>query len=414
LGKVTESLTQLNMSTEQKRLRIAYYSKNDPLDKRSWSGTTYYFGKTLQKNIGDVDYLGPVHFAPWFDKIIRGMAKFCRVFLGSNYVAKYSLLQNWYCVKQLQRKMKGKRYDVIIAPSASPELGLLKTSIPVIYMSDATYRLYSAYYKKEFDRLDRSSRWEGEYLEKQCMKKSKLFLFTSEWAAASAIKDYGVDPSKIEVIPLGANIDFTPDRSVIFEKEKNNTLTLLYLAVDWERKGGDIAFEALEHLHRKGIKAKLIVCGCMPPAEYKHQYMEVIPFLNKNIKEDHEQFVKLLSSVHFLILPTRADCSSLVACEANAYGVPSITTKTGGVPAIVKDGVNGYCLPLGARGDAYASLIASIYQDEERYHQLIRSSRDRFEQVLNWDAYAEAFKKAYAKHFGVQLQEKRTAGEMIS
>ena len=37
------------------KIKIAYLSINDPLDKRSWSGTTYYIGQTLQKNIGEVD-----------------------------------------------------------------------------------------------------------------------------------------------------------------------------------------------------------------------------------------------------------------------------------------------------------------------------------------------------------------------
>lgn len=386
----------MQMKTDR-RLKIAYYSKNDPLDKRSWSGTTYYMGQALQRNVGEVDFLGPVVFAPWFDKIIRGMAKFCRLVLGSNYVAKYSLLQNWYCVRQLKRKMKGRQYDCLIAPSASPELGLLKTNVPVIYMSDATYRLYSTYYAKEFDRLDRFSRWEGEWLERASLRKSRWAIFTSEWAARSAVEDYGFPEDKVSVFPLAANIDEEPGREIIFEKEQNPMLTLLFLAVDWERKGGAIAFGALEQLHRQGIPARLVVCGCVPPPEFRHSHLEVIPFLNKNLPEDHRRLVQLLSTSHFLILPTRADCSSVVACEANAYGMPSITTATGGVPAIVQDGVNGYCLPLEAGGEEYGRLIAEIYTDKDRYHRLILSSRQRFEDALNWDAWAQTFKKLYAE-----------------
>jgi len=393
---------------DSRRLKIAYYSKNDPLDKRSWSGTTYYLGQALQRNIGDVHFLGPVHFNRYFDKIIRGMVKFCRVVLDSNYVAKYSLLQNWYAVRYLKAKMKGRRYDCIIAPAAAPELGLLRTDIPIIYMGDATYRLYSRFYHKEFNKLNAFSRWEGEHLEKLSLRKSELYIFSSQWAADSAINDYGVPADKVEVIPLGANMDFTPAADTIFNKELNKILTLLYLAVDWDRKGGSIAFEALQALKRQGLPAKLVVCGCVPPPGFEDPDMEVIPFLNKNLEEDHERFVQLLSSVHFLILPTRADCSLLVACESNAYGVPAITTNTGGVPDIVKDGVNGYCLPFEAGGEAYAEIIASIYTDRERYHQLIRSSRKRFEEVLNWDQWTASFARIYEKHFGKAPKEKKT------
>ena len=101
-----------------------------------------------------------------------------------------------------------------------------------------------------------------------------------------------------------------------------------------------------------------------------------------------------MSTVHFLLLPTRADASLIVACEANAFGVPAITTETGGVPDIVQDGVNGYCLPYHADGRLYALLISELFKDQERYEQLVQSSRMRYEERLNWDSWAESFQEA--------------------
>src|SRR5882757_693804 len=77
------------------RVRIAYFCVNDPLDRRSWSGITYYLGQSLQRNIGDVDFLGPVKFPSRLDKVLRGMAKFTRTVFGTEYYTKYSFLQNW-------------------------------------------------------------------------------------------------------------------------------------------------------------------------------------------------------------------------------------------------------------------------------------------------------------------------------
>jgi glycosyltransferase involved in cell wall biosynthesis len=392
------------------RIKIAYYSKNDPLDKRSWSGTTYYLGQALQKHIGDVDFLGPVRF-PWIvDKMVRGMVKFCRIFLKSNYLAKYGLLQNFYSVRYLKRKMKGRDYDFIVAPAAAPELGLFKTKIPIVYFGDSTYKCYSDSYEKEFKDLDRFSRWEGNYLEKLALKKSSFFVFSSDWAARSAIEDYGVPADKIIVWPLGANMDDIPHRDTIFKKEENRILTLLFLAVDWDRKGGKIAFEAFRILRDQyQVPTKLIVCGCIPPPGFEHSDMEVIPFLDKNKKEDYRHLVELLASSHFLLLPTRADCNLLVACEANAYGVPAITTDTCGVPAVVVDGINGYCLPLQAGGADYANLIREIFTDKDRYHRLVQSSRQRFEDELNWDRWAEKFSAVFRDY--LPLPEKATASE---
>jgi glycosyltransferase involved in cell wall biosynthesis len=378
--------------------KVAYYCLNDPLDKRSWSGVTYYLGQTLQRNVGDVDFLGPVKI-PWLlDKAIRALQKLSRLFFKAEWIPKYSLLKNFYAMLVLKGKMKGRKYDFLMAPAAAPELAYLQTDTPIVYFGDATYKIYSETYHKEFRNVSRFSKWEGEHLEKKALDKSSLAIFTSQWAADSAVEDYGVPVGKTEIILFGANMDLIPPRDIIYRKNENKTLTLLFLAVDWERKGGNIAFDTLKNLCDQGIDTKLFVCGCVPPAEYVHPQMEVIPFINKNDPEQYKLFVEILSSSHFLILPTRADCSLIVANESNSYGVPAITTIVGGVPDVVIDGVNGYCLPLQAGGDDFAKLIRDIFTDQVRYAKLIESSRNRFEATLNWDKWAEQFKEALQKH----------------
>lgn len=392
----TQTQTQAKAATANKngeqRFRIAYLSVNDPLDKRSWSGTTYYVGQTVQKNIGDVDFLGPVKFPKLLDKTLRGIAKLNRILFKEEYYTKYSLLQSWYASRWLKKRMKGE-YDFILAPASSPAMGFFKTDLPVIHFHDATFHLLSNYYK-EFEKASRFTKWEGEWLERRALQKSDFVVYTSQWARESAMKHYHIPPERLHVMPIAANMDVIPSRDMIYDKEKNTTLTLLFLAVEWERKGGPIAFATLTWLcDTCGINAKLIVCGCTPPESFRHPSMEVIPFLNKNIPADYDRFVRLLSTSHFLILPTRADCSLLVACESNAYGMPAITTRTGGVPDVVVDGVNGYCLSLEAGGAEYGRLINDLFSDKQRYHELVAGSRKRFEDVLNWDKWAERFRE---------------------
>ncbi len=379
------------MDRPTRRLRIAYLCVNDPLDKRSWSGITYYLGQSLQRNVGDVDFLGPIEPSPTVAKMLRAVAKFIRIFFKKEYDVKHSLLAAAYYAGVLKKKMKGRSYDCIVAPAASTELAFFKTTLPLIYVTDATFKLISEFYKWEFENIPALSKWEGNHVEQKALHNCSRVILSSNWAAQSAINDYKVPAQKIHIMPLGANIDFVPAASTIFDKLQNQTITLLYLAVEWERKGGSIAFDTLKALHEAGIKAKLIVCGCIPPPQFQHPSMEVIPFLNKNKKEDHNRFVQILSSVHFLLLPTRADCSLLVACEANSYGVPAISTNVGGVSDVVVDGVNGYCLPLAAGSNEYATLIKEIFYDLPRYHQLVQTSRKRFEERLNWDKWAENF-----------------------
>ena len=69
----------------------------------------------------------------------------------------------------------------------------------------------------------------------------------------------------------------------------------------------------------------------------------------------------------------------------------------------VRDGENGFLLPLDARGNAYAEVIARIYRDEQRYAELVRASRAAFEDRLNWDAWGVAVKKILVELLGREI-----------
>jgi glycosyltransferase involved in cell wall biosynthesis len=77
--------------------------------------------------------------------------------------------------------------------------------------------------------------------------------------------------------------------------------------------------------------------------------------------------------------------------EASAFGLPSITTATGGIPGVVADGINGYCLPLSAPAAQYADLIEGILADRERYQKLACASFQRFEERLNWKVFCRDY-----------------------
>jgi glycosyltransferase involved in cell wall biosynthesis len=118
--------------------------------------------------------------------------------------------------------------------------------------------------------------------------------------------------------------------------------------------------------------------------------MKVVPFLNKNDEKQLRALELLYMTSDFLLLPTRGDCTPIVFCEANAYGLPVITTDTGGVSSVINEGENGFMLPYDARGDDYAELVAKLYWDDLRYSELVRSSRAAFDDRLNWDAWGQS------------------------
>jgi hypothetical protein len=54
-------------------------------------------------------------------------------------------------------------------------------------------------------------------------------------------------------------------------------------------------------------------------------------------------------------------------------------------------------LPLSARGNEYARLIAKIYRDEQKYAELVRSTRAAFDERLNWDAWGMSVTRLIAE-----------------
>jgi glycosyltransferase involved in cell wall biosynthesis len=119
-----------------------------------------------------------------------------------------------------------------------------------------------------------------------------------------------------------------------------------------------------------------------------HPNFHVIPFLNKRDPVQRDQISKLFQDAHFMVLPTRAEAFGIVISEASANGLPALVTDTGGTHGGLRDGVNGFLIPYEARGDAYADKILSLIADPARYATLVATSRDRFEQHLNWDSWA--------------------------
>jgi len=285
---------------------------------------------------------------------------------------------------------------VIVAPDGAIETAFLKTDIPVVITGDATQGQLFDYYPR-FLNLPKKSIYENHTVQSKALKKASAALYTSTWAAQSAIKDYAADPQKVYVVPFGANFDENPPRELALGREKSQQCRLLFLGVEWQRKGGEIAFETLLKLEEMGIQAELIVCGCVPPEKFVHQRMKVIPFLNKNDPRQREEMDKLFLYADFLFVPTRAECYGLVFCEANAFGLPVIATDTGGVSEIVRDGENGYLLPSDAGGSAYAEVIAKIYRDDQRYAEMVRASRAAFEERLNWDIWGMTTQKILAE-----------------
>ena len=240
-----------------------------------------------------------------------------------------------------------------------------------------------------FSNLLPVSIWEGNLIERRAIRRAAAAVFATDWAAQSALNDYGADPRKVHVIPFGANLEEVPPRDEALRRTRSSGCRLVFVGADWGRKGGDIAYETLLELEKRGVAAELVVCGCHPPDGLAHARLTVIPYLDKANPDQRARLARLLSWADFFLLPTRAECSGIVFCEANAFGLPVLATDTGGVSCVLTAGRNGILMPLAARGYDYAELLVRLHRDEVRYRSLVQGARAAFEDRFTWDLWGE-------------------------
>jgi glycosyltransferase involved in cell wall biosynthesis len=380
----------MNKPSRKSRLRIALVSSLDSADRRVWSGTPFYMARALEDYCGDVVPLGPVksHYLT-MGKLLHRAG---RGLISRSVDYQHNLILARRYAEFFSNQLRQYSCDIVFAPAASTEIAFLKTAIPIVYATDATFRVLKDYYPF-YKRMASWSARSAETIERLALKNASAVVYPTPWPVQSAVRDYGVDESDVHVVPYGPNIDSEPSIEVIRAKSVSEHCRILFVAVEWERKGGDIAFETLLELEKLGIESELTVVGCTPPRRFKHPHLRVVPFLDKNLEGDRQIFHKTLLTSDFLLLPTRAEAYGIVFCEASAFGLPSISTDTGGVSGVVTEGKNGYLLPPEARGVEYAGLIASLFVDKKKLSRLIKSSKAMYDKKLNWHAWGMEMSK---------------------
>ncbi len=370
-------------------LKIAYLSSENPTNKKVWSGTHYSIYKQLS-TFGEVTILGP--YEP---KLRLLLAKFVNQFylkvLGKRYSYRHSLFISKGYASYFNKKLKEKKYDYIVAPAASCELAMLETNIPIIYISDGTFASCLNYHDS-LKNLTQNSIKEGNFIEQQAIQKSTFTIVSSEWAKTSAIRDYKAAPEKINIIPFGANFDRLPQKSEL-EFLAPTEWKILFVGVYWENKGGEIAYNAFKLLLEKGYTISLTVLGCIPPAQFTHPKMTVISFIDKSDPKGQEELNQIYRQHHFLILPTRFDCTPIVINEASAYGMPCVVANTGGVAGHLKAEKNGFLIDYSDKGKAYADKISHLIDHPQEYIELRKETRKLYDDLLNWNNWTEQVKK---------------------
>jgi glycosyltransferase involved in cell wall biosynthesis len=191
-------------------------------------------------------------------------------------------------------------------------------------------------------------------------------------------------------VSLGANVPAETDEEAIrssIRARSRQELRLLFLGVQWVRKGGNTALAVGEELDRRGLPVRMDLVGASPPdGSTLPHWATAHGFIRKSTDEGMKRIAGMLASSSFMILPTLADCTPIVFNEASSAALPVMTTRTGGVPSVVRENINGFLFDLNEPAAAWADRVEALWNDQESYENLCISAWRDFHARLSWDA----------------------------
>jgi glycosyltransferase involved in cell wall biosynthesis len=99
------------------------------------------------------------------------------------------------------------------------------------------------------------------------------------------------------------------------------------------------------------------------------------------------------------VLPSHAESCSMSLLEALASGLPLVAARTGGIPELVEDRVNGRLFAVGDVDDL-AQAIAWILESGERMRSIGAANRARAVATHSWASIAALYEqRCYAPEF---------------
>ncbi len=343
-------------------LSLGFLSPHNPHDRTAFSGTAWSAARALGRQAGiRLRVLGP-HIPPGrFDRLLRRRS--APIDTGA-------------------LDLDG--LDAVLGLVASPlldRLSRVRPGLPLFHVTDAT----PAFLREAYG-------WAippgADTIETRLAARAARVIYSSRTMAARAPADLRLPGLAPAAVPFGVNLEELPGRCP--EKPSLNRLNLLFVGLDWARKGGDVAVAALNRLNADRPRATLNVVGRCPTRYRDHPEIVATGFVNKSSARGRARLSALYRDAHLLVLPSRGDCTPMVVAEAMAHGTPVLATDTGGIAEQVGGGGAGRVLPPCTPPEDWAEAILSMTADRDGYKMASDAAFDRAHGLFSWDSWAAA------------------------
>jgi colanic acid/amylovoran biosynthesis glycosyltransferase len=213
--------------------------------------------------------------------------------------------------------------------------------------------------------------------------------------------ELGCDPGRIDVVPSGCDVARFP--FVERRAPPDGAIRLLTVGRLVEKKGQDLAIEAVRLLRAAGCDLRLRVVGDGPlrgdlaAAVAAAGLEDVVEFVGEL---PHGAIAGELARAHVVLAPSRRgpggdeDGPVNTLKEAMATGAPVVASRHGGIPELVEDGVSGFLCREGDAADLAVRIAAAI-DAAPRWPQIGRAGRRAVEDGYSLDATTAKLRAVY-------------------
>lgn len=173
-------------------------------------------------------------------------------------------------------------------------------------------------------------------------------IFTiSERLRKSFIELYGISADRVHTTYAGPNIDLFLIEGALKTAKTNSSPTILFIAKEFHRKGGDLVAKAFASLRQKLPDARLVFAGTptLPAELVGLENVDYLGVLDKNSPEQLKRLLAAFRNADVLVLPSRHDPFPTVIREAMFFGVPCIASNIWAMSEMIVDGETGFLIP---------------------------------------------------------------------
>jgi glycosyltransferase involved in cell wall biosynthesis len=223
-------------------------------------------------------------------------------------------------------------------------------------------------------------------VQRRVLRSASHIFVLSDWCKASMVRDFGLEPDKVSTVYAGSNL-VLPERVI----EPKLDHEVLFVGIDWERKGGPLLLDAFKMVRAELPSATLRIVGCRMKTEQPGVRCE--GFLDKKDPAQYELLQRCYLRASVFCLPSRFDPFPNVLIEAASAGLASVAIDNGSRREAVIDGVTGILAPQ-ATSRCLADALLKILRNPRRLREMGDAARAHAERNFTWDRVVEKIRAA--------------------